>query len=117
MGRYLLLLRESPSEFAEMPPEEMRAVIEKYVAWRKKIEADGHYVGGEKLRDDGGRHLRKDGGRLDATDGPFAEAKEIVGGYFMIEAADDREAERVAAGCPHLEHGWIELRAVETVPE
>jgi hypothetical protein len=110
----MLLLHEQPSDFSQYSPEEIEAVIAEYIAWRHKIEADGHYVGGEKLSDEGGKRLSMTDGALRVTDGPYTEAKEVIGGYFTISAADYDEAAQIAGDCPHLKYGGtIELRRVE----
>ena len=49
------------------------------------------------------------------TDGPYAEAREVVGGYFTVRAADYDGAVAIARDCPHLAHGWIEVREIEPV--
>lgn len=115
MSKYLLLLHEPPTGFSHYSPEEMQAVIRKYQAWHAKLAEAGRLHGSEKLRDDGGRRLRKTGGDL-IVDGPFSETKEVIGGFFLIEAADYDEAISLCGDCPHLEYGTIELREVEQVP-
>jgi hypothetical protein len=74
----------------------------------------GLLVSGEKLIDDGGRHLRLKNDRPLASDGPYAEAHDVIGGYFVIRAETDAQAEDLANTCPHLiGTQWIELRRVE----
>jgi hypothetical protein len=114
MPKYMLLLHETPSDFSNVSAEEMQQVIGEYVAWRRKIEAEGKYAGGEKLKDEGGRHISMRNGKARVVDGPYAEAKEVMGGYFVINAANYDEAVETSKGCPHLEYGgWIEIREVE----
>jgi hypothetical protein len=116
MPKYMLLLHETPSDFSNVSAEEMQQVIAEYVAWRRKIEAEGKYAGGEKLKDEGGRHVSMRNGKARAVDGPYAEAKEVMGGYFVINAADYDEAVETSKGCPHLKYGgWIEIREIEQV--
>lgn len=114
MPQFMLLLHEAPSSYAHLSAAEMQDLINRYKAWAGQMAAEGRLAGGEKLVDDGGRQLRLQGGRPLATDGPYAEAQDVVGGYFTIEAADMAEAERLAATCPHL-HGsnWIEIRQTD----
>ena len=60
--------------------------------------------------------LRRQDGELRVLDGPFSETKEIIGGYFAIQAEDYDEAVRLAEGCPHLDYGGlIELRQVDAL--
>jgi hypothetical protein len=106
---YLLLLWENPASFAAVTPIEMQRIIDEYKSWRERVAAEGRMVGGQKLRDEGGRRLR--GGSV--TEGPYAEAAEVIGGLFQITAADYDDAVRISSGCPHLRFGWIELREVE----
>jgi hypothetical protein len=117
MNQYMLLLHETPASYASLGPTEMQALIQRYRDWSARLAQQGLLVGGEKLADDGGRHLRLKGDRPLASDGPYAEAHDVVGGYFTVQAADDAAAEAVAATCPHL-HGsnWIEIRRIEPMP-
>lgn len=115
MPKFMLLLREDPARFAQLSPADMQSVIEEYRAWSQKLGAEGRMLGGEKLADEGGRRMVARGGGLSVTDGPYAEAKDVIGGFFTIEAADYAEAERLAADCPHLRFGEVELRRVEDI--
>ncbi len=114
MNKYMLLLHDSTEGFEEASAEEIQAVIGEYVGWRNKIEADGKLVGGEKLADEGGKHIKMSDGEIRVTDGPFAEVKEALGGYFAINASDYNEAVEISKGCPHLKYGgWIEVREID----
>ena len=114
MAKFALLLHEDPKDFQNLTPEQMQANFQRYRAWGQKVREAGQMVGGHKLKDEGGRHLKSNGdGRVHATDGPYTEAKEILGGLYLIEAADYGEAEEIAKGCPHLDNGWIELRQID----
>ncbi len=115
MSKFLLILHENPSTFAPMSPSEMQAVIAEYGAWAQKMGGMGRLMGGHKLMDEGGRRLSATGGRLVVTDGPYAEAKDVIGGFFIIEAADYAEAERLSADCPHVKYGEVELRMVHDI--
>lgn len=114
MAQFMLLLHERPSDFADISPEEIQRVIGEYSAWRGKLQEEGKLAGGLKLKDEGGRELSLSGGQVRVVDGPYTEAKEVVGGYFLIEAADYDEAVEVSKGCPHLKYGSrVELREVD----
>jgi hypothetical protein len=114
MAEYVLLLHEDPSGFAEISPDEIEKVIGEYVAWREGLVARGRLAGGKKLRDEGGRWLTRENGDVRVLDGPYSEAKEVMGGFFIITAADYAEAVEVSRTCPHLAYGGrIELREVE----
>lgn len=114
MAEYMMLLHESTTGFADLSAEDIQQIIGEYIAWKNTIAADGKLAGGKKLKDEGGKHLTMNGGGLRVTDGPFAEAKEVIGGYFAILADNYDEAVKTAQTCPHLKYGGrIELREVE----
>lgn len=115
MAKFVLILREEPATFAALSPDEMQAIIAEYRTWGQKLGMAGKMAGGEKLRDEGGRHVTAKSGRLVATDGPYAEAKEVIGGFFIIEAADYAEAETLVADCPHARFGVIEIRQIDNI--
>lgn len=113
MHEYLLLLHETPADFGSLSPAQMEELVAEYAAWADDLAQRGLLVAGKKLADDGGRHLRP--GAL-ASDGPYAEAKDVIGGLFIVKAADDAQAEALAATCPHLRGSqWIEVRRIEIV--
>lgn len=110
MNRYLLL-HAKPTDTVRIAPVEMMEIVARHRAWAQDLAEGGRQLGGEKLTDDGGRHLHLRDGKPLATDGPYAEAHDLIGGFYLIQAADDAQAEAIAAGCPHLHrHQWIELR-------
>ena len=117
MANFMLLLHETPTDFTQLSAEEIQHVIGEYVAWRNGVAANGQLVGSNKLTFDAGKHLVMNDGQLRVTDGPFTESKEIIGGYFIVSAADYDEAVGISQSCPHLKYGGrIELREVETRP-
>jgi len=105
MSQFVLLLRDAGFPTG-LSPEEIQAIIGRYRAWRQKVGADG-----KKLTDGDGRVLTRTG----VTDGPYAESKEVMGGFFLIEAKDYDEAVRISSDCPHLDFGSIEVRQVDKV--
>ena len=116
MNQYVFLLHEVPADAAPLGPAEMQEIIQRYKAWSGDLAQRGLLAGGEKLTDDGGRHVRLKQGKPVATDGPFAEAHDVVGGLFIVKAENDAAAEALAATCPHLAGSqWIEVRRVEAV--
>ena len=118
MPMFMLLLSDDPSEYAEMSPAELQAVIERYAAWSQGLAQQGKLRDGQKLRDEGGRVVRSDGGKVVVRDGPYAELKEIVSGYFLIDAADYDEAVAIASSCPHAQsRGSIMIREIEPTGE
>lgn len=118
MPHYLLALYDDPSAFDPMSPEEMQRIVERYRTWSEGLAAGGHLVDGHKLEDGTGRVIRKNGsGALAVSDGPYAETKEILGGFFLIQADSYDHAARLTGDCPHLEYGTVEIRAVDPAGE
>ena len=116
MNQYMLLLHERPAGYASLTPADMQELIARYTAWSEQMASEGRLAGGSKLTDDGGRHLRMAGDRPLATDGPYAEAHDLIGGFYLVQAPDLAAAEAIAAECPHLSgRQWIEIRTVETL--
>ena len=116
MAQFILLLHEGPNDNDGMSPDEIQRMIQDYRSWMESLGTTGHAVGGQKLTDEGGRHLRGWGSEFSVTDGPWAEAKEVIGGFFHIKAADYDEAVKLSKSCPHLRYrGRIELRRVDLV--
>ena len=115
MPNYLLFLYEEPHAFDETSPDEMQAIIQKYIDWRVRLQQTGVIVGGEKLQDGTGRVMRRTGGETSVVDGPYTESKEIIAGFFEIKAENYDRAVEVARDCPHLDNGTIEIREVEVV--
>ena len=107
MPQYMLFLYSDPSGWQKLSPEEMQKAIEKYMAWTKKpFNVDSKRLGG-----DPGRVIRSQGGRPKTTDGPYSETKEILGGFYLIEAANYDEAVQRTLDHPHLEYGGtVEVR-------
>lgn len=110
MAQFMLLLYDDPTQWQHLSPEEMQKAIEKYGAWTQKAFS----VGSERLTEDPGRVIRAErGSKPRATDGPYSEAKEVLGGYYTIEAADYNQAVERALDHPHLEYGGtIEVRQI-----
>jgi hypothetical protein len=114
MSQFLLALYDNPADWVTLSPEEIQKAIEKYRAWSEKLRASGKLAGSNKLRDQSGRVMRGAGGRLRVTDGPFSETKEVLGGYFLIDAADYDEAVALCRDHPHLAYGGtIEVREID----
>jgi hypothetical protein len=107
MPQYVLLLHEGPEFMKGLSPEEMQKAIEKYMAWTKRP----CHKGGIRLANDHGRVVRVENGKSRVADGPYSETKEVLGGYFIIEAANYDEAVKLALDHPHIEYnGTIEIR-------
>ena len=114
MNAYMLLLHHNPGEDVQFSAAELKEIVASYQNWSRDLAQRGLLAGGEKLIDEGGRHLRLQGGKPLATDGPYAEAHDVVGGYFVIKCETDAAAQALALTCPHLRGTqWIEIRRVE----
>jgi hypothetical protein len=117
MSQYLLLLYDDPAavkQWRKLGPEEIQKGIQQYVDWTNRARQSGFYVASNKLADDAGRVVRSHSGKHRVTDGPFAESKELLGGYYIIEASSYEQAVQRIQDHPHLAHGGtIELRQIE----
>jgi len=112
--QFLLMFRSS-QDSPDPTPEEMQQIFGKWMAWMKDLKAKGHYVGGHRLEETG-KVLRSPRG-TSVTDGPYAEAKESVGGLIIISADNLGEAVELAKGCPGLEYqSIVEVRPIENLP-
>lgn len=93
-------------------PEQMQKTMEKWMAWFKELGAKGHIKDMGHPLEHGGRVVT--GTQKTVTDGPFAEAKDVVGGFTLIEARDLDQAGELAKGCPILEAGGsVEVRPIQ----
>jgi hypothetical protein len=120
MSQYLLLLHHAPNYNVDLPREKMLEMTKRYMGWADMLRQKGTLMGGEKLTAGGVRHIRVKDGKPVTSDGPYAEAKDVIGGYFVIEAKDTAEAEAIARDCPHLALGatnWVEIRPIEDMSQ
>jgi len=113
MAKFMLILHNRPNAWKNLTPEEMKRKFERYQAWSNGIKASGRYVSGEKLGEEGGKALTLKEGRMTVVDGPYAEAKEVVGGYLVFRAANYEEALELVRNCPMLDDHRIELRQTD----
>ena len=109
MSNFMFVFRggETPTS-----PEAMQAQMQKWMTWIQRLRDQGKYVAGDPLQG-GGKVLTS---RKTITDGPFAEGKEVVGGYFLIRAETLDEAAEMAKDCPIFESGGsVEVRAIQVI--
>jgi hypothetical protein len=112
--QYLLLLHQ-PNTGPGPTPEQLQQIMAQFKTWMDGLHAKGIVAGTNGLEPTG-KILREPGGAV-ITDGPYAEAKEIVGGYILINAANLDEAMAIARGCPGLNHRLaVEVRPVRPMP-
>ena len=111
--QYLLLIYDSESRMATMSKEEGEALMAGYGQFTQEVKESGHMRAGDPLQSTStARTVRVRDGKTIATDGPFAETKEQLGGYYLVECADMVEAESIAARIPSARNGCIEVRPI-----
>jgi hypothetical protein len=114
MAQFLAVLYGDPTRWQTMSQSELQAAYGKYMGWGEKARQKGFLLGANKLVDDAGKVLRR---KPVATDGPYSETKEVLGGYYLVEAANYDEAVKLFLDHPHLGfEGTIEVRQVEVLP-
>jgi hypothetical protein len=116
--RYLCLIYDDEKKVATMPENESNAFMGEYFAFTDGIKASGHYLAGEALQPvETATTVRVRNGKVGTTDGPFAETKEQLGGFYMIEARDLNDAIKVAAKIPSARIGSVEVRPIVEFPQ
>jgi len=111
--QYLLLIYGNENQFNQMSPAEQNKVLQEYGEFSKSIAGSGHMRGGNELdRISKAKTVRVRAGKRAVTDGPFAETKEQLGGYYLVEAKDLEEALGLAARIPSARWGSIEVRPI-----
>ncbi len=111
--RYLCLIYDDETKLAARSRSEADAFTGEYVAFTDAIRASGHYLGGEALESvQTATTVRVRRGKVSTTDGRFAETKEQLGGFYLIDARDLNEAIQVAARIPSARLGSVEIRPI-----
>jgi hypothetical protein len=109
--RYMLLIHTDEKGWARLSPEQAAGAMAAYMAYSDALRAAGRYVDSSQLQPTSAtKCVRVEGGHKGVSDGPFADTKEALGGYYLIEAADVAEAVDWAAKCPGASHGAVEVR-------
>ena len=112
--RYLCLIYDEEKKWAAMSKEEADAVMGEYFGFTEDVKKSGHYVGGEALQPvSTATSVRVRGGKMSTTDGPFAETKEQLGGYYLINAKDLNDALQIASKIPGAKTGTVEVRPIQ----
>jgi hypothetical protein len=112
--QFIALIYNDPTLLDAVPPAEADAMMRGCFAHVDELQREGHLVGSRMLADaQTARTVRVRDGRMTAVDGPFAEAKEVLGGFNLIEAENLDEAVRIASGFPWARTGCVEVRAVQ----
>ena len=108
---YLLLIYHNEAEWAKLTPAQAEPIYMQYRALREDLQKKGKYLGGSQLKPTAtATTVRVRNGKRLATDGPFAETKEQLGGFFLVDASDLDEAMAIAARIPAASDGSIEVR-------
>ncbi len=111
--KYLCLIYENEKEWEQMPKDQADAVMGEYFAFTDGIRKTGQYVGGDALHPtQTATTVRVRDGKTLTTDGPFAETKEHLGGFYVLECANLDEAIAWAAKIPNAADGSVEVRPV-----
>ncbi|MGE3248947.1 MAG: YciI family protein [Hyphomonadaceae bacterium] len=109
--KYMILIYGAESDWAAQSPEDMAKGMEAYMAYSDALRKAGKYVSGHELNTvSTAKKIAVRNGAANVTDGPYADTKEQLGGYYLIEAADEADAISWAARCPGASHGLVELR-------
>lgn len=115
--RYLCLIYDEEKKLGTMTKGDQEAFLGEYFAFTDGIRKSGHYIAGEALQPvQTATTVRVRNGKVSTTDGPFAETKEQLGGYYLINARDLNEAIQVASKIPSARLGSIEIRPIQEFP-
>jgi hypothetical protein len=113
--QYMLLIYSPPSDWQSVPAEQRQAVMEAYGSYTEELQASGKMVAGDALQPiSTATSIRVRDGETLTTDGPFAETKEVLGGYYLIDVETLDEALDWGAKIPGAQFGTIEVRPVVT---
>jgi len=111
--KYLCLIYDEEKKLSEMSKSESDAFMGDYFTFTEDIRKSGHHVDGNALQPvHTATTVRVRNGKLSTTDGPFAETKEQLGGYYLIEAVDLNEAIQIAGRIPSARIGSVEVRPI-----
>lgn len=111
--QYLCLIYDDEKSWQTMSQAEAKSIMGEFHAYTESIRKSGHYVGGNALQPTHtATTVRVRQGKVATTDGPFAETKEQLGGYYLVEARDLNEAIQVASRIPGARLGCVEVRPV-----
>ena len=111
--QYLLMIYSNEAEYAKLDAATGKRMSDEFEAFTKDIIQSGNFKAGDRLRPvSTATTVRVRDGKTLTTDGPFAETREQLGGYYLIEAKDLDEALAIAAKIPSARHGSIEVRPI-----
>jgi len=111
--QYMLLIYDAEKTWEDMPEAEKNRLFGEYMQFTNDIKASGHFIAGDALQPvRTATSVRVRSGKTQTTDGPFAETREQLGGYYLVNAKDLDEATKIAAKIPSATIGTIEIRPV-----
>ena len=111
--KYLCLIYGVESVVGAMSPPDLQAFMSEFQAFTQTIQQSGQYVTGHRLQPvHTATTVRVRNGKVSTTDGPFAETKEQLGGFYLIEGRDLNDAIQVASRIPSARHGSVEVRPI-----
>lgn len=114
--QYMLLLYNDPSKFANVPPDEVQKRIAAYTAFSEALKKEGVVLSANRLRPaSDATTVNVANGKTNVLNGPYAETREQLGGYFLIDVPDLDAALSWAARCPGASHGKVEVRPIWTM--
>jgi len=111
--QYLMMLYADEAGFAKVPPDQLQGVMAAFNAFTEEVKSKGMYVGSNRLRPvSSATSVQVRDGKTLTTDGPFAETKEQLAGYFLVDCKDLDEAIDIASRIPGAQDGSIEVRPI-----
>ena len=111
--KYLCLIYSDESQWPKLPKNDTEVMLKEYGAFGEAIKKSGHYVTGDRLHPTtSASTIRIRNGKTSTTDGPFAETKEQLGGFYIVNAKDLNEALMIGAKIPGAKVGSIEVRPI-----
>src|SRR5262249_54573280 len=115
--QYMLLIYENENDWASLGEADAGAMMGEYMQFTQDIAKSGHYKAGAQLQPTrSATTVRIRNGKRQTTDGPFAETREHLGGYYLVDAKDLDEALGIAQRIPAARTGSVEVRPVVTRP-
>ncbi len=113
--QYMLLIYNPPGDWSSVPADEQKRVMDAWFAYTDELRSAGKMVAGDALQPiETATSIRVRDGETLTTDGPFAETKEVLGGYYLIDVETLDEALEWGAKCPGAHYGTVEVRPVVT---
>ena len=114
MANFMYLFRGGMEDMDRATPAQLQANMQKWANWMQELGKKGHFKAGEPLENTGKVLTSR---KKTISDGPYAEAKDVVGGYLIVTAETLEHATELAKGCPIFEHdtGSVEVRAIRAM--